>query len=666
MHKQIKVQIEKGVHARTAALISGAAGNINKEFNAEIFIRKGSTSVPATSMLALNYLKIKNQDEIELIIEGQRASEAMAAMEKLFVSEDNLRITDLESFDAVLEAHQQRSEFIIDQMGDGVIYLDKNDVVVLANAYAERLIGMSRDNIIGNTLAVCFDSKTFSALMHLENSESVRIEVDGRNLECSKKTVQLQSGKGTMIMLSDVTALVSLDNELTDVKAVRARLGMVLDQLSDGVVIVDSSCSLQYANERAKLLFGLGDDQIGKLVDANMFKDIVNAVENRVYVSNKIIKSDQDRKLAVSISGLDREDLFTGVIGIFKELSSMRELIEKLDAATQKVERLEKKLEMATPLHTAFKTLVGESRTMHEALSVASRVAMTSTTVLVTGESGTGKELFAKAIHEASPRCKGPFVRVNCAAIPEALIESELFGHEKGSFTGAINKRIGKFEQAHGGTIFLDEIGEVPLQIQVKLLRVLQEFEVDRVGGTQSISVDVRVIAATNKNLAAMVEEKTFREDLFYRLNVIPIHLPPLRERLGDIPLLVDHFLEKIADREHEERKSLHPDVIDMLEMYTWPGNIRELENTLIRAVTLSEGQVITREVLPSTISRIERVRGLIRLVKGDILPLEAYEKEIIKEALRIHGSYNKAGKALGITHRTVGLKAKKYGLVEE
>ncbi len=666
MHKQIKVQIEKGVHARTAALISGAAGNINREYGTDIFIRKGSTSVPATSMLALNYLKIKNQDEIELIIEGQRAGEAMAEVELLFTREDSLRITDLESFDAVLEANRQRSEFIIDQMGNGVIYLDRNDVVVLVNEYAQNLLGMHSDAMIGNALSSCFDYRTYKKLSVLENDDPIRVEVNKRILECSKKTVTLQSGKSTIITLSDVTALVSLDSELSDVKAVRARLGMVLDQLTDGVVIVDSTCSLQYANERAKLLFGISEEQVGKSIDRGAFEDIVNAVENRTYVTNKIIKLGQDRKFAVSVSGLDREDLFTGVIGIFKELSSMRELMDKLDAATQKVERLKRKLEMASPLHPAFKCLVGESRALHDAISIASRVAATSTTVLITGESGTGKELFAKAIHEASPRSKGPFIRVNCAAIPETLIESELFGHEKGAFTGAIHKRIGKFEQAHGGTIFLDEIGEVPLQVQVKLLRVLQEFEIDRVGGEKSIPIDVRVVAATNKDLFAMVKERTFREDLYYRLNVIPIHLPPLRERLGDIPILITFFLEKIAQREQADVKRIATEAVEALEIYTWPGNIRELENTLIRAFTLSEGSVIGRDVLPPSITHTKRVRGLIRLVQGDVLPIESYEKEIIKEALRIHGSFNKAGKALGITHRTVGLKAKKYGLLDE
>lgn len=665
MQKKIRVQIEKGVHARTAALISGAAGNINREFNTEIFIRKGMTSVPATSMLALNYLKIKNQDEIELVIEGELAAQAMEAMEKLFVSEDNLRITDLESFDKVLEANTRRSEFIIDQMTSGLLYFNKKGIIVLVNEAAEKILGLSRSTLLGQAPDESLDLALSQVLTTDEEFEGRRISYKGKYLECSKKHTMVETGRGTVLTLRDVSAMVSLSRDLVDAKAIHERLGLVLDQMTDGMIITDKDCLLQYANKRAMHFFDLSSSSIGKRLETDKFPILTKAIEKKKFFSNKIINLDKEIKLAVSVSGLDNDESFTGAICVFTELSGMRELIDKLDIAEKKVQNLEKKLELASPLHAAFECLIGESRALDDALRVASRVANTSTTVLVTGESGTGKELFAKAIHEASPRGSGPFIRVNCAAIPDSLIESELFGHEKGSFTGAISQRIGKFEQAHGGTIFLDEIGEVPLQTQVKLLRVLQEFEVDRVGGSKPIRVDVRVVAATNKDLLKLIDEKKFREDLYYRLNVIPIHLPPLRDRMGDIPLLVNYFLNKISAREQMERKHVTPEVMEYLEAYQWPGNIRELENTLIRAATLSIGERIEMDVLPPAITKVEKINGLIRLVKGEVLPLEAYEKEIIKEALRIHGSFNKAGKALGLTHRTVGLKAKKYGLVD-
>jgi len=673
VQKTIRVQIEKGIHARTAAFISGATGNINREYSTEVFIRKGLTSVPATSMLALNYLKIKNEDEIEIVIKGDRASEAMVAMEKLFLNENNLRITDLESFDKVLDANSKRSEFIIDQMQSGVLYLNKNKVIVLVNESTERITGKSRSQLLGNTLESCFSEHERGLFDCVQNFESRKVMAFNKYLECSQKSVQIDSGTGTMITLRDVTTLVSLNNELADVRAVRERLGHVLEYLTDGVAVVDNSGVIQYVNSSFCQLFKVDTSILGtKLCDtpssvlcSKLMPYLTDILETREFFDSKIFEIEPDKKVAVSVSGLDMDDEFTGVIGIFTELNTMRELVNKLNAAEKKVETLEKKLKMASPLHAAFKCLIGDSRALDEALRVATRVANTSATVLVTGESGTGKELFAKAIHEASPRKDGPFIRVNCAAIPENLIESELFGHEKGSFTGAISQRIGKFEQAQNGTIFLDEIGEVPLQTQVKLLRVLQEFEVDRVGGQKPVKVDVRVITATNKNLYEMIQKKTFREDLYYRLNVIPINLPPLRDRMGDIPLLVEFFLEKIALRERSDKKFISSEVLEYLEAYSWPGNIRELENTLIRAATLSEGMHIESDVLPHNITNVKKINGLIRLVDGHLLPIEAYEKEIIKEALRLYGSFNKAGKALGLTHRTVGLKAKKYGLVD-
>ncbi len=664
VQKNIRVQIEKGVHARTAALISGATGNINREFDTEVFVRKGSTSVPATSMLALNYLKIKNNDEIVLVVEGGRAQEAMNAMEQLFLSEDNLRITDLESFDKVLDANSRRSEFIIDQMLNAVIYCNKNGVMVLVNEATEAIVGKSRSMLLGSRLEDCFEYDEIGPLLEKSTFESKRLKLFGKHLECSKKEIQIESGTGTMITLKDVTVLESLHTELADVKEVGKSLGNVLDHLSDGIVVLDTLGNVQYMNNAFSNLCNVDKSSVGSSLEVEKFPYIYESLENETVFNDRIETFKGDKKAAVSLARLTMDDTFTGLIGTFTELSTMRELIEKLDVAEKKVEKLEKKLRLTSPLHVAFKCLIGESQALDEALRVASRVASTSTTVLVTGESGTGKELFAKAIHEASSRKDGPFIRVNCAAIPETLIESELFGHEKGAFTGAINKHLGKFEQAQGGTIFLDEIGEIPLQTQVKLLRVLQELEVDRVGGQKPIKIDVRIITATNKDLLQMVSERTFREDLYYRLNVIPIKLPPLRDRMGDIPLLVDFILKKIALREQTEKMRVSPNVMDYLESYTWPGNIRELENTLIRAATLSDGSQIQAEVLPPVITGARKVNGLIRLVDGQVLTLESYEKEIIKEALRIHGSYNKAGKALGLTHRTVGLKAKKYGLV--
>lgn len=243
-----------------------------------------------------------------------------------------------------------------------------------------------------------------------------------------------------------------------------------------------------------------------------------------------------------------------------------------------------------------FDEIIGNSSALQESLDKVRRVANTDTSVLITGETGTGKELIARAIHSASHRREKPLIKLNCAAIPSSLVESELFGHEKGAFSGAINRRVGRFELAHGGTIFLDEIGEVPLDVQVKLLRVLQEREFERVGGSEPIKVDVRVIAATNRNLLNAIREGAFREDLYYRLNVFPIALPPLRDRQGDVPLLVQFLVARFAARVGVRIESIGKETMERLERYSWPGNIRELENVLERAVILANGPVLEIE----------------------------------------------------------------------
>jgi len=249
--------------------------------------------------------------------------------------------------------------------------------------------------------------------------------------------------------------------------------------------------------------------------------------------------------------------------------------------------------------------LIGSAPVIRHIFAVVEKVADTPSTVLITGESGTGKELIARALHENSSRHKGPFIKINCAAIPKTLMESELFGYEKGAFTGAVGAKPGRFELAHGGTLFLDEIGEIPVEMQVKLLRVLQESEFERVGGIKTIKVDVRLVTATNRDLAHEIEEEAFREDLFYRLNVVPIHIPPLRDRREDIPLLAEHFIAKFNDRLKKQIVGILPDAIACLMAYNWPGNIRELENLMERTMLFCEGPQIGARDLPPEMAHL-------------------------------------------------------------
>src|SRR5437764_2258752 len=301
-----------------------------------------------------------------------------------------------------------------------------------------------------------------------------------------------------------------------------------------------------------------------------------------------------------------------------------------------------------------FSNIIGTSGPVRQVYEQVAQVATTNTTVMIRGESGTGKELIAHAIHYNSLRAKKPFVKVSCAALPESLIEAELFGHEKGAFTGAEARKKGRFELAEGGTLFLDEIGDINLSTQVKLLRVLQEREFERVGGTDTVKVNVRVIAATNKDMERAIAAGTFREDLYYRLNVFTIFMPPLRDRKSDVLLLADHFLEKFAREHHKSIKRISTPAIDMLASYHWPGNVRELENIVERAVLVCETNVINGHHLPPTLQTAEGSGTVTRFSLESAI--EAYERDIITDALKTtRGNRKRAAKLLDTTERIIG-----------
>jgi transcriptional regulator with GAF, ATPase, and Fis domain len=341
-----------------------------------------------------------------------------------------------------------------------------------------------------------------------------------------------------------------------------------------------------------------------------------------------------------------------------------RRTVAAQDRASRLEERvhvLVKELETLSP-HRAL----GRSRKWKDVLAQATKVAPTDTTVLMTGESGTGKEVVARFVHRGSPRKDGPFVALNCAALPEQLLESELFGHEKGAFTGALNARPGKIEQAAGGVLFLDEVGEMSPAVQAKFLRVLQEREYQRLGGTRTLKADMRVLAATNRNLKAAITQGTFREDLYYRLAVFDIALPPLRERPEDILLLVDSFLEEIGRTVGRPAAGVSQEVREKLVAYPWPGNVRELRNAIERAVILCEGGLVTSEHLPLGIAtgpKVEAAAPTAGVAPGG-LTLDETEREMIRQALaRAGDNQSKAARLLGLTRAQLRSRIEKHGL---
>lgn len=341
---------------------------------------------------------------------------------------------------------------------------------------------------------------------------------------------------------------------------------------------------------------------------------------------------------------------------LVKRALGNRMLALEHQALKEEVERLENKKRYAK--------IIGKSTAMQRVFDLINQVAPTRASVLITGESGVGKELVADAIHNLSDRRNGPFIKVHCAALSENLLESELFGHERGSFTGAVNQKKGRFELADGGTIFLDEIGEISHTVQVKLLRVLQEKTFERVGGEKSIEVDVRVISATNRDLKAEIVAGRFREDLYYRLNIVNIHIPPLRERKEDIPLLIASFINEFSTENKKAIKGIDSKAKSALYNYRWPGNIRELRNTIESAVVLAKGEIITLEDLPPSIRR-ENDQGYIRLDLG--ISMAEAEKEIIRQTLYYtKNNKSRAAEILGIGRKTLHRKLDEYGLTAE
>ncbi|GHT33001.1 sigma-54-dependent Fis family transcriptional regulator [Bacteroidia bacterium] len=495
---------------------------------------------------------------------------------------------------------------------------------------------------------------------------------------------------------ADLEFLVEISNVLNHSEDIYKNLEGLLENLCkflraqhSMVTIVDSNqerimISAAYgltAEEKSRGIYKVGEGIIGKVVESGKPVIITDVQKDTTFLNKTGAKKPDGQITAflcipIILRGeiigtlsihkthhfdidLSRETKFLNVVGtlIGKNISIHRKHIEELEELRKENLRLKSSDKPFKP-----DNIIGNSSLMHDLYQLIERVSPTNSTVMIRGESGVGKELIAEAIHKASARASKPFIKVNCSALPENLIESELFGHEKGSFTGAIAAHTGKFEQANGGTIFLDEIGDVPLSIQVKLLRVLQQRQIERVGGNTTINVDVRVLTATNRDLEDMIKAGTFREDFYYRINVFPIYVPALRERRADITMLADHFINKLNKQNRMNVKRITGGALDMLMMYSYPGNIRELENVIERAMILTTDNVIHSYNLPPSlqtgVSSNTVGSGSLDLLLGKV------EKQMIIDALIANnGNMTKAASQLGITERIMGLRVKKYDI---
>ena len=443
------------------------------------------------------------------------------------------------------------------------------------------------------------------------------------------------------------------------------------DAISDGIFVTDNKGIVQAINKGYTEITGIEEsDVVGEhmqaLLDKGLFNNAVSLQvlkEKKKITSLATIKNNNKKVLITGNPSFDKNGEINQVLTVMRDLTELVRLRNNLEEMERKNEKYLNEINYLKNKYKKDENIIGENKDIKKLKEVISFIAKTDTTVLITGETGCGKEVFAKEVYNNSNRKNQPYVKINCAAIPENLIESELFGYEKGAFTGALNKnKLGLFEVANGGTILLDEIGEMPLNLQSKLLRVIQEKEIMRIGGNRSIKLDVRIIAATNQNLSELIEKGKFREDLFYRLSVVPLKIPPLRERKDDISILAYRFLEKFNVK-YDKNKSFATHAIQALEFYSWPGNIRELENVIERLIVVDDNSYITYEDITIVIGK-DKIKS--NFINNNLTLKEAVnklEREMIENALKKFGSTYKAANVLGVTQPTVFRKAKSLGV---
>lgn len=682
--KIVIIKHEKGLHARVVAMVVHKASEIQKKYNVELFIiYKNRGKIPATSVMPLVFLKVKKDEEVTVEAAGENVEEALNEICEFLQSDfDMSSKSDINQIDNIINTNTITWEQVFDSMANGIMVSDENDIVTVFNFAAENILGINAQEVIGKKVNDVIPNSRLHIVKKTKKSELMCKQLIGQSLILTNRTPILIDGqsKGAVATFEDISKFEKITGELKEVKELKERLQLILEAVQDGICVLNKAGFITYVNPAYLKIIG---EKKENLINKNIDNISPTGARKKVLDTGKSITGAISLKkngvtIVSNVSPIIVDGEINGVVSVTKNITEVQKLYEKLNKISAKAEYLEGELLRTKKPDTAFEKFKGKSGKVLDALAVAAKAAKSDSTVLIRGESGTGKEVIAEGIHFASERRKGSFIRINCAAIPSNLLESELFGHEKGAFTGAIKRKLGKFELAQEGTIFLDEIGEMDKSVQAKILRVIQMKELQRVGGEETIKVNVRIIAATHRNLEQMVKTGDFREDLYYRLNVIPVIIPPLRERKEDIPLLVEHFIEKLKNKKNV--RGINKEAMEVLVNYKWPGNVRELENLLERIIALTDNEYIGLEDLPLYIKEenlvkvenceIEQIKSIKSndiakqiIENEEIFPLAEYEKLIIEKALRKYGSFNAAGKALGITHKTVAAKAKLYGI---
>jgi PAS domain S-box-containing protein len=558
---------------------------------------------------------------------------------------------------------------------DGVMVLDTGERIVAFSEGAERITGYLASEVVGRTCRDVFRSdrcdiacparRTFESGAVLSNCRCNVLTADDSEIEIAVNTSPLRRSDGeivgAVVVFRNLNEMLEMTFRMTELSREiireKERSDAIINSIADGVVTLSRDLAVTSFNRSAERITGYSAEEVLGRPCHTVFKsrgcekacpvrELTHSDKSIVEVEMDIASKDGSL-IPVSVSAAllrDENGDVVGAVESFRDLSRVKTLTEELKAKY------------------SFRNIIGKSHEMQEVYNLIRSVARTNVTAIIQGDTGTGKELAARAIHYESPRAGEPFVVVHCAALPETLLESELFGHVRGAFTGATSDRKGRFQLADRGTLFLDEISEVSPSTQVKLLRVLENKQFERVGDSRTTQVDVRLICATNRNLKQMISEGTFREDLYYRINVVSLRLPPLRERDEDIPLLVRHFIEKYNRETGKQVGEVHPDTMDILIDYAWPGNVRELENAIGHAFVHCRGNVILPEHLPQDISEAggAGTETALKMLES----LEDVEKAAITEMLkRCKGNRSRAAKRLGIGRSSLWRKIKKYGL---
>lgn len=577
----------------------------------------------------------------------------------------------------IIEEMSGQLEIVINSAYNPIVAIDRKGIITIWNQAAENLTRLKKKDIIGRFINDIIPESELIDIIESGRCEyGIRLCIGSRFFITNRAPI-VKNGEitGAVAVLYDVSELENVSRELEYVKTLNSEMDAIIDSSFDGLYITDGSGMTLRINKAIRRMTGLGEED---LVNKTMNELVETGVLSRSASLVVLERKEPVTTTLVTVTGttllVSATPVFDEKGEIFRVVTSVRDISE-LNMLKQKVEQLE-----GLKKHFEFRMnemkirlsedLVFKNKEMEKVVYQAMKIAEVDSTVLISGESGVGKEVIGEIIQRNSVRSKGPFVKLNCAAIPENLLESELFGYEPGAFTGARREgKPGLFEVATEGTMLLDEIGDVPLHLQVKLLRALQQKEIFRVGGTKPITIDVRIIAITNRDLEEMVRKGDFREDLYYRLNVVPIHVPALRDRREDIPLLVRHFLTKFNER-YNLKKSISPEAIEMMMIYCWPGNIRQLENLIERLVVTTSTEEIDIQHLPPYFMESDSGTGDNKqqpVSVNSIIPLkkavESLERQLLEKTFSITSSCYKAARLLEVDASTVSRKASRYNI---